>query len=79
MQRFLRRDFDGTLSGQASFRYGYSKSNQRIEAWWSQFRGAKGSWWIIFFKDLIDPEIYNNSINYHVEMLRFWFMSIIQH
>ena len=79
VQRFLRREFDGTLSGQASFWYGSSTSNQRIEAWWSQFRRAKGTWWINFFKDLIDSDIYDNSINYHVEMLRFCFMSIIQH
>ena len=79
VQRFLRRDLDDTLSGQASFRYGSSTSNQRIEAWWSQFRRAKGTWWINFFKDLIDFGIYDNSINYHVEMLRFCFMSIIQH
>ena len=78
MQRFLRRDFDDTLSGQASFRYGSSTSSQQIEAWWSQFRRAKGTWCIKFFKDVIDSGIYDNSVNYHVEMLRFCFMSIIQ-
>ena len=30
-------------------------------------------------KDLIDSGIYGNGINYHVEMLRFCLMSIIQH
>ena len=79
MQRFLRRCFEDTLSSQASFRYGSSTSNQRIEAWWSQFRRAKGTWWINFSKDLIDSDIYDNSINYHVKMLRFCFVSIIQH
>ena len=75
----LRRDFDDTLSGEASFWYGYSTFNQRIEAWWSQFRREKGTWWINFFKDLIDSGIYDNSITYHVEMVRFCFMSIMQH
>ena len=79
VQQFLRRDFVDTLSSQASFCYGSSKSNQRIEAWWSQFRRAKVTWWINFFKGLIDSGIYDNSINYHVEMLRFYFISIIQH
>ena len=79
VQRFLWRDFDDTLSGQASFWYGSSMSSQGIEAWWSQFRRAKGTWWINFFKDLIDSGTYDNSINYHVEMLRFCFISIIQH
>ena len=67
------------LSGRAGFWYGTSTFNQQIEACWSQFRRAKGIWWINFFKDLIDSGIYDNSINYHVEMLRFCFMPIIQH
>ena len=71
--RFLRRNFSDSFSGYDSFRYGSSTSNQRIEAWWSQFRKAKGTWWINFLKDLID-----NSINYHVEIMRFCFMFIIQ-
>ena len=42
-------------------------------------RRQKGTWWINIFKDLIDSGIYDNSINYHVEKLRFYFMSFIQH
>ena len=58
--------------------YGSSTSNQQIEAWWSQFRRAKGTWWINFFKDLINSNVYDNSINYHVEIMRPCFMFIIQ-
>ena len=75
----MRRDFNDTFSSQASFWYDFSTSNQRIEAWWSQFRRAKGTWWINFFKNLVDCGIYDNSINYHVEMLRSCFMLIMQH
>ena len=78
IQRFLRRNFSDSFFGCDSFRYGPSTSNQRIEAWWSQFRKAKGTWWINFFKDLIDSNVYDNSINYHVEIMRFCFMFIIQ-
>ena len=67
------------LSGRAGFWYGSSTFNQQIEAWWSQFRRTEGTWWINFFEDLSDSGIYDNSINYHVEMLRFCFMSIIQY
>ena len=63
IQRFLRRDFSDNFSGYDSFRYGSSTSNQRIEAWWSQFRKAKGTWWINFFKDLIDSNVYDTNIN----------------
>ena len=42
VQQFLRRDFDDTLYSQARFWYGSSTSNQRIEAWWSQFRNLVG-------------------------------------
>ena len=62
VQRFLRRDFDDILSGQASFWFGSSTPNQWMEDWWSQFRRAKGTCWINFFKDLIDSSIYDNSI-----------------
>ena len=77
-QRFLRRNFSDSFSGYDSFRYGSSASNQQIEAWWYQFRKAKGTWWINFFKDLIDSNVYDNSINHHVDFMRFCFMFIIQ-
>ena len=77
IQRFLRSNFSDSFSGYDSFCYGSLTSNQRIEAWLSQFRKAKWIWWINFFKDLIDSNIYD-SINYHVQIMRFCFMFIIQ-
>ena len=35
IQRFLRRHHTDSFSGDKSFQYGKSVSNQRIEAWWS--------------------------------------------
>ena len=75
IKRFLRRNFSESFSGYDSFHYGSSTSNQWIEAWWSQFIKANGTWWINFFKSLIDSNIY--SINYHVEIMRFCFMLIM--
>ena len=78
IKRFLRRNFSDSFLGYDSFRYGSSTSNQRIEAWWSQFRKPNGTRWINFCKDLINSNIYDDSINYHVEIMGFCFMSIIQ-
>ena len=78
IKRFLRRNFSDSFLGYGSFHYGSLTSNQWIEAWWSQFRKASGTWWINFFKDLIYSNIYDNSINHHVGITRFCFMFITQ-
>ena len=78
IQRFLRRNFIDSFSGYDSFRYGSSTSFQRTEAWWSQFRKANGTSRISFFRDVIGSIIYENNINYHVEIMLFCFMFIIQ-
>lgn len=50
MQRFFRQlDSDG-FSGNKSFMYGRSTSNQRIEAWWGRL-----------FKDMRDSGIYQDD------------------
>ena len=78
VQRLLRQDLEDILSGRAEFWYGSSTSSQQMETWWSQFRRTKENWWIRFFKDVVGFGIYNNSNNYHKEMLRYCFMSILQ-
>ena len=61
MQRFFRRDGNDAFSGEKSFLYGRSVSNQRIEAWWSYLRKTDTNWWMNYFKDLRDqgtmPEV----------------------
>ncbi len=44
IQRFLRSQHNDDMAGIASFMYGKSVSNQRIEAWWGILR--KQCWWI---------------------------------
>ena len=78
IQRFLRRAGRDSVSGIKSFIYGPSTSNQRIEAWWSFFKKSRSSWWINFFKDLIEQGIYDPSIPEHKKCMQFCFMEIIQ-
>jgi hypothetical protein len=53
-QCFLRRNGTDLFAGLKAHRFGSSHSNQRIEAWWLYLRQSRTSWWINFFKDLID-------------------------
>lgn len=77
-QRFFRRDHDDTHAGSKSFLYGKSTSNQRIESWWSIFRKGRMNWWMNFFKDLIDQNVFDPSIDYHVNLARLCFMKVLQ-
>ena len=61
-----------------SFRFGSSTTNQRIESWWSQFRKTKSTWWINYFKDIIAQNIFDPSIVYHVDCLRFCSITLLQ-
>lgn len=78
MQRFFRRHHTDGVAGIASFRYGPSTRNQRIESWWSIFRRSTSNWWINFFKDLCDTSIFDPSLSYHVDCLRFCFTGLLQ-
>ena len=77
-QRFLRRNCNDDFSGKRSFLYGPSTRNQRIESWWSIFRKTRMNWWINFFKDLCDLNLYDPSIEVQVECMRFCFISLLQ-
>ena len=77
-QRFFRRNFTDSASGQHSFQYGPSTRNQRIESWWSIFRRNRANWWINFFKDFCEAGFYDPSIPLHIECARFCFMGLIQ-
>ena len=78
IQRFFRRGDLDSLAGVKSFRYGASTSNQRIECWWSILRKGRLSWWMDFFKDLIEQNLFDQSLEYQCECLRFCFMGLIQ-
>ena len=78
IQRFFRRNQTDRQSGNNSFRFGTSTSNQRIESWWSQLRKSRMNWWINYFKDMRDSYLFDGSILYHVECLRFCYIGLIQ-
>lgn len=78
IQCFLRRNHHDQLSGIKAHRYGSSHSNQRIEAWWSQLKSSWSSWWIDFFKDLIDQGQLDTSNKLQMECVWFCFHTIIQ-
>ena len=77
IQRFFRRSSNDDFSGEKSFMYGKSTSNQRIEAWWGSLRQGCADWWIEFFKNLRDSGLYNDDV-IHRECLKFCFMDLIQ-
>lgn len=77
IQRFFRRSSNDDFSGEKSFMYGKSTSNQRIEAWWGRLRQGCADWWIEFFKNLRDSGLYNDDV-IHRECLKFCFMDLIQ-
>lgn len=58
--------------------FGKSTANQRIEAWWSTLRKCVTNWYMNFFKDLREVNLYNNSNILHVECLKYCFMDVIQ-
>lgn len=60
------------------FIYGKSTSNQRIEAWWSILRRQAADWWINFFKDLRECNLFNDADLLHVECIRYCFMDVLQ-
>lgn len=78
IQRFLRRDDIDVFSGEKSFLYGRSVSNQRIECWWSQFRKTETNWWRRYFRQLKNQGLFDDSNPLHVECLRFCYMPLLK-
>lgn len=69
---------NGQLSACKGFLYGKSVANQRIEAWWSLLRKSNSSWWMNYFKDMCDSELFDNSDTIQQNCLQFSFMPLIQ-
>lgn len=71
IQVFLTEDDD-------SFIYAASTRNQRIEAYWSRIKKFRLQWWINFFTDIVDRQLYRPNLETHQECLLFCFLPIIQ-
>ena len=78
MQTYLRQDDRDNLAGQKSHAYGSSPSNQRIEGWWAFLRRHRSSWWINFFKDMIDGSVLDTGSIMDMECLWFSFHRVLQ-
>ena len=78
MQTFFRRNDNDEFSGNRSFQYGKSTSNQRIESWWSIYKRDTIQKYLDYFKDLRDCGQYDYTGNVHVEALKFSFYGVIQ-
>ena len=61
-----------------SHRYVPSPRNQRIESWWGSFRKACSTWWINFFKDMIDQKHLDTASEVQMECLWFCFSGVLQ-
>lgn len=71
MQCTLKNNID-------AHKYGTSPANQRIEGWWSFLRRNRSSWWIDFFKNLIEQDIFNPGNELQMECLWICFSQLIQ-
>ena len=78
VQSFLRAEYDDDLAGEKAHCYGPSTGNQWIEAWWSYYRRSCLTWWITFFKDLMDRGVFLPGNTLHQECLWFCFADSIQ-
>jgi hypothetical protein len=78
VQCFLRRNHQDSLAGVSAHRYGSSHSNQRIEGWWAFLRRSWSSWWMNFFKDMVDKGELDTSNPLQMECLWFCFNKVIQ-
>lgn len=77
-QSFLRRIHHDSNAGDKSHIYGSSHSNQRIEAWWSRFRHGNSSFYIDFFKELVDNHQYNVDNTLEKQAALYCFTMLLQ-
>ena len=78
MQCFFRSEDNAPYSGESAHVFGTSTSNQRVENWWSHFKKSCSSWWIQFFKDLVDSGQVDSANEIHMECLWFCFHGVLQ-
>ena len=69
IQTFFWRNDNDDFSGNRSFEYDKSISNQHIESWWSMYKTDTIQKHLDYFKDLRDCGQYDDTHNVHVEAL----------
>ena len=71
----IQCEFRGTTDALV---FGSSPSNQRIEEWWSFYRRNRSTWWINYFKDLIEKDEFHPGNQLEEEALWYCFSRILQ-
>ena len=76
----LQQVFHEDANNQQTYghRFVASPSNQRIEAWWSNFRKSRSDWWIDLFKDLTASGSFSPGNMSQTYCIRYCFMNILQ-
>ena len=77
IQPYICRSHQDQSSGLNYHIYGTSCGNQRIECWWSHYRRYRSTDIKIFFKGLIDNDIYNPADPLHLQAARFCFGGLL--
>jgi hypothetical protein len=77
-QCYFRSSDNGPLQAEQAHAYGTSTQNQRIENWWSHLKKTCTSWWIQFFKDLVENKQLNLDDEFTKECLWFAFNGVLQ-
>jgi hypothetical protein len=77
-QCYFRSSDNGPLQGAQAHAYGISTHNQRIENWWSHLKKTCTSWWIKFFKYLVENKQLNLDDEFTKECLWFALNGVLQ-
>ena len=76
-QCYCRSNDDYPFQGEQAHSFGTSHHNQRIENWWSPLKKTCSSWWITFFKDLVEEKQLNLCDEFTKECLWFSFNGVL--
>ena len=71
----IQYEFRGSADAHA---FASSPDNQRIEGWGSFYQRNHSTWWINFFKDLIDRVLFNPGNQLEGEALWYCFSGVLQ-
>lgn len=78
LQVVMRYDHTDENVGSKSYIQGRSTHNQRIEAYWRQFRQHMGDFYIHLFKSMENKGLINIADPLHIQCLRYAFGDLIQ-
>lgn len=78
LQRAMRFDHDDENAGMNSYIQGRSTHNQRIEAYWRQFRQHMGDFYMHLFKSMEGESSLDIANPLHIQCLRYAFGNLIQ-